>query len=153
EALLFRRLRERNVLVVAAMGNEYEEGDPMEFPAAYNDVLAVGAISSELRRAAFSNTGRHIWVVAPGHTILSTVPTKRSPYRSETNYVAWNGTSMATPHVAGAAAAYRAKRRNDTAEQVANALKRTAKRLPQMKRRTFTVELGHGLVFLPKLLS
>jgi subtilisin family serine protease len=152
EALLFRRLRARNIVVVAAMGNEHEEGNPIEFPAAYADVLAVGAISSELRRASFSNTGRHIWVVAPGQGILSTVPMKKSPYRKETEYVSWNGTSMATPHVAGAVALYRAKKAGVTFDQVANALKRTAKALPQMRKRKFTEELGHGLVYLPSLL-
>jgi hypothetical protein len=152
EALLFRRLRARNIVVVAAMGNEYEEGNPIEFPAAYADVLAVGAISSELRRASFSNTGKHIWVVAPGQGILSTVPMKKSPYRGETGYAPWNGTSMATPHVAGAAALYRAKNASATFDQVANALKRTAKALPQMRNRKFTSEHGHGLVYLPSLL-
>jgi len=149
---LFRRLRDRNIVVVAAMGNEYEEGNPTGFPAAYQDVIAVGAISSELRRASFSNTGRHIWVVAPGVDILSTVPMKKSSYREETKYASWNGTSMATPHVTGAVALYRAKKPRATFDQVANALKRTAKKLPQMRRKSFTPELGHGLVYLPSLL-
>jgi subtilase family protein len=152
EAVLFRRLRDRNIVVVAAMGNEYDEGDPIEFPAAYRDVLAVGAISSQLRRASFSNTGRHIWVVAPGVDILSTVPLKTSPYRKETNYASWNGTSMATPHVAGAVALYRAKKPRANAEQVANRLKRTARKLPQMGKKNFTAEVGYGLVYLPRLL-
>src|SRR6185503_997865 len=91
EALLFRRLRQRNILPVAAMGNEFDEGNPVEFPAAYPGVIAVGAISSELRRASFSNTGAHIWLSAPGHTILSTVPMLPSPYRDEVRYAQWNG--------------------------------------------------------------
>jgi Subtilase family len=152
EALLFKRLRQRNIVPIAAMGNEHEEGNPMEFPGAYPDVLAVGAITSELRRASFSNTGRHIWVVAPGQGILSTVPVKASPFRPETGYASWSGTSMATPHVAGAVALYRAKNPDATFDQVANALKRSAKTLAQMKKREFTTELGHGLIYLPKLL-
>jgi Subtilase family len=152
ETLLFQRLRERNIIAVAAMGNEYEEGNPKEFPAAYPDVLAVGAISSELRRASFSNTGKHIWVVGPGQGVVSTVPMKASPFRNETRYASWSGTSMATPHVAGAVALYCAKNPNATFDQVANALKRAAKTLAQMKNKKFTAELGHGLVYLPKFL-
>jgi subtilisin family serine protease len=152
EALLFRRLHDRNIVTFGAMGNEYDQNDPIEFPAAYAGVLAVGAISSELRRAPFSNTGRHIWVVAPGQGILSTVPMKKSRYREETKYASWNGTSMATPHVTGAVALYRAKKPRTTFDQVATALKRTAKKLPAMKRKSFTPELGYGLVYLPSLL-
>jgi subtilisin family serine protease len=152
EALLFKRLRDRNVIPIAAMGNEFEEGNPTEFPAAYPGVIAVGAISSELRRASFSNTGRHIWVSAPGHTILSTVPMLRSRYRRDTKYASWSGTSMATPHVVAAAALYRAKNPGATADQVEAALKKCAKRLPEMKSKTFTEALGYGLVHLPKLL-
>ena len=152
EALLFRRLRNRDIIVLAAMSNEYRERNPVEFPAAYPGVLAVGAISPDLRRASFSNTGPHIWLVAPGEDILSTVPMKASAYRTETGYASWDGTSMATPHVSGAVALYRAKNPGTTFDQVANALKRSAKRLPEMKKKKFTATLGHGVVYLPTLL-
>lgn len=153
EAAMFHRLRKRNILPIAAMGNEFEEGNPMEFPAAYPGVVAVGAITSELRRASFSNTGRHIWVVAPGHTILSTVPLKTSAYRDETKYAPWSGTSMATPHVCAAASLYWAKHRSATADQVESALRRCAKRLAEMKSKSFTSTLGYGLIQLQKLLA
>jgi subtilisin family serine protease len=152
EAHLFGRLRDRAIITIAAMGNEYEEGNPVEFPGAYEGVLAVGAISSDMRRASFSNTGKHIWVVAPGQGILSTVPMKASRYRTETKYASWDGTSMAAPHVSGAVALHRAKNPNTTFVQVANALKRSAKPLPEMKKKKFTTELGHGVVYLPALL-
>lgn len=152
EAILFRRLRDRNIIPIAAMGNEFEEGNPTEYPAAYPGVIAVGAISERLRRASFSNTGGHIWVVAPGHTIVSTVPLLASPYRAEKEYATWSGTSMATPHVAGAVALYRAKNPRATADQVERRLKQTAKKLAQMSGRNFTSALGHGLVYLPTLL-
>jgi hypothetical protein len=152
EAILFRRLRDRNIIPVAAMGNEFEEGNPTEYPAAYPGVIAVGAISERLRRSSFSNTGKHIWVVAPGGTIISTVPVQASPYRAETEYATWSGTSMATPHVAGAVALYRAKHPNATADQVVQKLKQKAKKLPQMSGKSFTTAHGYGLVYLPTLL-
>jgi subtilisin family serine protease len=59
---------------------------------------------------------------------------------------------MATPHVAGAVALYRAKNPRATADQVERRLKQTAKKLAQMSGRNFTSALGHGLVYLPTLL-
>jgi hypothetical protein len=152
EQILFRRLRDRNIIPIAAMGNEYEQGNPTEYPAAYPGVIGVGAVSERLRRASFSNTGKHIWVVAPGGTIISTLPRLPSPYRPETQYATWSGTSMATPHVAGAVALYRAKHPNASADQVERRLKETAKKLDQMNKKKFTTALGHGLVYLPTLL-
>jgi len=152
EALLFKRLRERNVLPVAAMGNEFLEGNLTSYPAAYDGVIAVGAITSQLRRASFSNTGNHIWIAAPGHTIISTVPMKKSAHREETEYAVYSGTSMATPYVAGAAGAFFAKYSGSTANQAQTALKNCAKKLAEMSGKPWTKAHGHGLLWLPKLL-
>ncbi|MFI6393296.1 S8 family serine peptidase [Nonomuraea sp. NPDC050547] len=84
----------RGVVVVAAMGNDGTNNP--SFPAAFPDVIAVGAIEATDRRAAFSQTGPHIDVAAPGVNVLST-------YWDDT-YAISNGTSMAAPHVAGVAA-------------------------------------------------
>ena len=48
------------VVVIAAMGNEHDEGNPTEYPAAIPEVCAVGATDELDKRAGFSNTGRHI---------------------------------------------------------------------------------------------
>lgn len=152
EAALFRRLRDRKIVSVAAMGNEYEYGNPIEFPAAYEGVIAVGAIGETLRRASFSNTGAHIVLVAPGASILSTLPMRRSQYRTETEYEVWDGTSMACPHVAGAVAMYIAKKPTATFPSVLRALEKSCKKVPNMRGKSFTRSYGNGLLDLTRLL-
>ncbi|MGB7532450.1 MAG: S8 family peptidase [Halobacteriota archaeon] len=81
-------------LLVAASGNDGKRG--VTYPAAYETVIAVGAIDQNGHRCGFSNWGPKLELVAPGVGILST-------YLS--NQYAWmGGTSMAAPHVAGVAA-------------------------------------------------
>ena len=70
-------------------GNEYQEGDPTEYPAAIRDVCAVGATDELDQRAPFSNTGRHIDLVAPGVDILSTTPTFNYDGDGEQECSAW----------------------------------------------------------------
>jgi subtilisin family serine protease len=153
EQLLFDRLGRFGVTVVAAMGNEYEDGNPVEYPAAYKGVLAIGATSEANKRAAFSNTGRHIALAAPGVNILSTLPTTRSKYRPETNYASWSGTSMATPHVAGAAALLVAQNPSWTPADVKRRLKASAATLPGMRGAARTTSLGDGLLDLAAALA
>jgi subtilisin family serine protease len=150
EAAVFAELSEAGVVVVAAMGNEYEKGNPTEYPAAYPSVLGVGAVDETDRRASFSCTGPHIGLVAPGVNILSTVPRKKSAFASATDYDSWPGTSMATPHVAGAAAVLYARRQKSKAscEEIIELLKSTAKKLPGMKNKKFTQQFGTGLLDL-----
>jgi subtilisin family serine protease len=153
EELLLRRLIRGGVTVCAAMGNEYDQGDPTEYPAAFDDVVSVGAMGEDLRRSSFSNTGNHIDLVAPGSHILSTVPRKASPYRTETNYVSWNGTSMATPHVSAAAALVAAANPSLERPKIVARLRDTAETLPVMRGRAWTREYGTGLLNLTAALS
>ena len=153
ETLLFRRLEAEGVLSVAAMGNEFLDGNPKQYPAAYKGVLAVGAVSEKRQRSWFSNTGHHIDLVAPGSNILSTVPTLQSPHLDETHYAAWSGTSMATPHVAAGAALVHAHCGNATSRDVRDRLVGTASPLPAMKNKHRTNAYGAGLLNLKQALS
>jgi hypothetical protein len=130
------------VVVVAAMGNEFEDGNPIEYPAALNEVCAVGATDQLDRRADFSNTGRHIDLVAPGVEILSTTPTYRYA-EGRRRYDSWDGTSMATPHVAAAAALVAARHPTWTPPRIIARLKRTADKVPGQRTRS-DEEFGAG---------
>lgn len=122
------------VVVVAAMGNEHDQGNPTEYPAAIPGVCAVGASDELDRRASFSNTGRHIALVAPGVAILSTTPVFRYDGDGEREFDSWDGTSMATPHVAAAAALLLAKSPDLTPAQVIKKLTSAADRVSGAKK-------------------
>ncbi len=88
-----------NVLLVAAAGNSGNFlgiGNNVGWPARYDSVIAVAATNSSDKRPYFSSTGPAVELAAPGVDILSSVPGG--------SYEAWSGTSMACPHVSGAAA-------------------------------------------------
>jgi len=85
---------------VASAGNlGYDKKGSITYPAAYDSVIAVGAIDQQNIRASFSSVGRQLELMAPGVGIESTFPNN--------SYSTMNGTSMASPHVAGAAALMR----------------------------------------------
>jgi subtilisin family serine protease len=155
ERMLFRRLVDAGITIVAAMGNEFEQGNPVEFPGAYPGVIAVGAIGKTKRRVPFSNTGKHISIVAPGKEIISTLPLKASATRhsDETQYASWDGTSMATPHVTAVAALILAINPDFTPAQVRERLISTATKLSAMGKKTKTDEYGYGLLNVNRALG
>ncbi len=98
----------RGCLVVAAAGNGGSSSP--SYPAYYPEVIAVAATDSSDRLASFSQYGSWVDIAAPGVAILSTIPNNR--------YASYDGTSMACPHVAGAAALIWAQYPNLTNQQL-----------------------------------
>lgn len=174
EQQLFDTLISRGVIVVAAMGNEAQGTFPgiISYPAAISGVIAVGATAIDDTRADFSNyKGNHIALCAPGVGIWSTLPTyagqfgfaagpgpggshvPTTPQRRETDYDAWNGTSMATPHVTAAAALLIARDGAMNAATAKDRLQQTADKVAGMHGQTWTREYGSGRLNLLRLLS
>jgi subtilisin family serine protease len=85
-------------------------------PARVSEAITVGATTSTDAKASYSNYGSVLDIFAPGSSITA------GWYTSDTATNTISGTSMATPHVAGAAAVYLANHTSSTPAQVASAL-------------------------------
>lgn len=134
------RAGKKGVLFLAAAGNgransqggasgfDIDNDDKPVYPAAYDleNVFTVAALDAENNLATFSNWGKKsVRIGAPGVKILSTVPGDKyqdTIINLGSIQVTWDGTSMATPHVAGAAAAIWSMDTGMTAQSVAKKL-------------------------------
>ncbi len=152
------------VTVICSAGNAYQEGNAPQYPAAYDVYsIAVGATQYDQTRAYYSNTGSYIDIVAPGGNVSvdqngdgygdgvlqqTFNPTTMDP----TDFGYWfvQGTSMASPHVAGAAALILAEHPTWTPDMIREALESTATDLGAAGRDN---EFGWGLLNAPAAVS
>ena len=122
-----------NILIVAASGNS--GNTQRSYPASYTDVVSVGAVDQEGNKAGFSQYNEEVELSAPGVGVKSTLPNN--------NYAAWDGTSMATPHVAGVAALVWSYFPDKSAAQIRRALACSADDKGEPGR---DHKYGHGIV-------
>ena len=85
-------LRAAGIATVVASGNDGYCG-AISFPACISSAVSVGATTDSDTVASYSNSASFLSLLAPGSSIISSIPGNI--------YQSWSGTSMATPHVAG----------------------------------------------------
>lgn len=123
---------EKGAVLVAAAGNE---NALVGYPAAYEPVIAVGALDRHGQRAYFSNYGDALDLVAPGVRVFSTAPNN--------GYDTFSGTSMAAPHVTGVAGLLLAQQPMLTNHQVRQLLFQSAVDLGE---KGLDRQYGYGLI-------
>ncbi|MCF6137378.1 S8 family peptidase [Pseudalkalibacillus berkeleyi] len=124
---------EKDVILVAASGNE--NTNQISYPAAFDKVIGVAAVNTELTRADFSNFGEYIDVAAPGVDIASTY--------LKGQYASLSGTSMATPHVAALAGLIRSSQPQLTNKEIIEIIKDTTDDVGNPGKDQYT---GHGII-------
>ncbi len=136
----------KGCLIVAAAGNNADNGNPTIYPAALPHVLAVAATDENDHVASFSSGGPWLDLAAPGTDVPVAVPFAFDP----TGYKITAGTSFSAPIVAAAAAWVWTVRPTLTAEQLIAILRSTARDVPPSG---FDNATGYGIVDIPGALA
>ncbi len=137
----------RGSLVVAASGNDGEEGSPLTYPAAFPHVLTVAATQQDGSVAPFSSASRFVDLAAPGEQIpVATL----DPETGTPTWALEDGTSFAAPLVSGAAAWIWTLRPSLDAGQVAQILRTSATDIDAPGRDAAS---GFGLLNVPAAIS
>lgn len=106
---------EEGILIVASAGNN---GSAIEYPAAYDEVMAVGSVDSNGKLSTTSARGEELEIVAPGESVKST--------GSFGGNVFVSGTSISVPHIVGVASILWEKDKNCSNEFIRELLKQCA---------------------------
>jgi len=135
---------------VAASGNEFDLGNPTEYPASLPHVLTVGAIGQDDTPTFFSSESAAVDLAAPGIDILTAVPAAFDPDDTDDGFAAVAGTSFSAPMVAAAVAWVRAARPELTPFQAAQVVRLGARDVGKPGYENAT---GFGVLNLPGALA
>lgn len=128
EYVALQRATKAGVTLVAASGNEFDQGNKEQFPASLPHVLTVAAITPKSEAAFFSNANAGVDLAAPGIGILTAVPVSLDVADgTQDGYTGVSGTSFAAPMVAAAAAWVRAVRPDLSVDQVGQVMRLSAR--------------------------
>jgi hypothetical protein len=128
EYLALQQATRAGVTLVAAAGNEFDQGNPLEFPASLPHVLTVGASTPDDQAAFFSNQNAAMDLVAPGVSIIAAVPLALdTDDGTQDGYALVDGTSFSAPMVAAAATWLRQARPDLRVDQVAQVIRLSAR--------------------------
>ena len=134
----------RGIVPVAAAGNEFAEGNPLEFPASLPHVLTIAAVDASLSSSAFSNANPAVDLSAPGESIMTAVPVSLDTEDgAQDGYMRLSGTSFSAPMVSGAVAWIRAARPDLSPDQAAQVVRLSAR---DLGRKGFDNATGFGLL-------
>jgi serine protease len=136
-------------ILVSAAGNDNWE--LLHYPSNYSHVISVAAVSSDDRKASYSNYGLSVDICAPGgeywvdQAILSTIPGGK--------YARFQGTSMATPIVSGLLALIKSYNPAWNKEQIITQLIATSDSIDDENPERFHDKLGYGRIDAYRALS
>lgn len=137
----------KGAFVAIAMGNDFQKGDPVQYPAAYAQsiagVMSVASVGANSQHASYSSSGSYCEIAAPGGDVdnaradlgriwqSSLRPSDVSPSNTIPRFDSYPGvgsvgTSMASPHVAALAALLMSQQPNLTGAQVEQIIKSSA---------------------------
>jgi serine protease len=154
----------RGAFVALSAGNEFEDGNPTLYPASFaqdiNGAMSVTSVGRSLNRAYYSSTGSWTEIAAPGgdsrdgsaqsgmiwQTTLRPADVSELlivPRFDRFENVAYQGTSMASPHIAGVAALLMSRIPSLTPAQVESLIRQTARDLGAAGKDN---DFGYGLV-------
>jgi subtilase family protein len=133
-------------VVIASAGNEFQKGNPAEFPASLNHVLTATATDSRDEPAFFSSSSLAVDLAAPGETIPVAAPVTYQP----SGFGVDSGTSFSTPLVAGATAWVWTARPELDNTQVFEVMRRSARDIADPG---YDADTGFGVLDVPQALA